>query len=146
MKIILNGDVIAESKAENQEKAIIEAIAKEFSRGLLKELNEQFFEMVDDHIADNVHEEPYCITHSFCDSNVIMLDAFEKVLGVKWNRSPEHEEYFNQAWAMASANNFYHEELKAVCKVCAGTGSVTVPVKSKKGSYRQPIDCPECKG
>lgn len=49
-----------------------------------------------------------CATHDFCDANMAMAEAFEKVLGREFEfGSDEDDALFNGAWHIAKTNKFY---------------------------------------
>lgn len=48
-----------------------------------------------------------CASHDFCDANMAMAEAFEKIFGEFDFSSDIHSALFNGAWNIAKANKFY---------------------------------------
>lgn len=90
---------------------IAQLIAKEFSRILKEEeLGEQeFTRMVNRHLDEHYkHEENICVSHEFCDANMPMAQAFEKITGIEVDpMNEEHCKLWNRAWDYAKNSDFY---------------------------------------
>ena len=102
---------------------LIEGIAREFSKGLLKELGQELVEqIVNDNELLNLKvtrsEEKFCSSHDHCDANMVMLRAFRTVMNrvplflmsendVDQSLRDEEMELFNSAWTTASKNRFW---------------------------------------
>ena len=85
----------------------IEEIALEFSKELLKELgNEDFKKMVK---LSKANTDPMiCVSHDFCDANMPMLEAYERVLDYEPQANNEaHNKIWSDAWTLAVKNDFF---------------------------------------
>jgi hypothetical protein len=93
-------------KRENLEKAVIQAITKEFCLQLRTIMGDRVFrEMVGEHINQDAVSLPFCVSEEYCDATSAMIDALEKVLKTTWN-SHLHQQYFDDAWKLAKETNF----------------------------------------
>lgn len=85
----------------------IPELSAKFNELLQDELGEKFGEMVEGHISGNYANKDICITHEYCDSNVIMLDAYETMVEENPNiPSPEFMDIVNRAWEYSKKHNF----------------------------------------
>lgn len=94
----------------------VEKLAREFSSCLKKHLNTNhpestktlFHEMIEKHIELNAVNESFCVSHGYCDSNMVMIEAFKLILECEPDgMNDTHNSLINQAWTMAKQNNFY---------------------------------------
>lgn len=74
-------------------------IADLFKIKLIEEIGEENF---NEALRLNIEENSIltCHSHDFCDANMIMLDAFENIMGCKFDFSYKHYEVMNGAWAV----------------------------------------------
>ena len=102
---------------EKIELAIEYQLAADFSRGLNEYLTEDKMAEVIARNATEAYQDGACATHDFCDANVFMLEAFQKVLGREYTfynsdiegSDKENENdtcLWNKAWEIARDNNF----------------------------------------
>ena len=57
--------------------------------------------------------DPVCYTHDYCDSNMVMDEAFTNVVGREIDlQSDEDRKLWGPAWTMAKANRFYPERTR----------------------------------
>lgn len=96
-----------------------EQLAIQFSTILKEWLTlEQMQQIVSRNKETQLTNPGVCATHDFCDANMAMNEAFEKVMGREFtfnsDEEPELEEQaendsnlFNEAWSIAKKNNFY---------------------------------------
>ena len=98
-----NGSLfITESPSEILARAFSEQLIKDIGYAKVKEVNAR----------NAVETNPdVCASHDFCDANMTMLRAFERVTG-----KAEHElnfesqaemDLWNSAWSIAKQNNFF---------------------------------------
>lgn len=93
-------------------------LAKEFGNVLKEWLTTDQMESV---IRSNQRDknEPWCSSHDFCDANMAMDEAFQKVMQREYvffnDDKPESEQeniddtdLTNTAWALAKENDFYY--------------------------------------
>lgn len=62
--------------------------------------------------AEDSRLQGVCATHDFCDANMAMLEAWQKVTGVEdelWEMDDAQTERWNEAWGLAKANGFSEE-------------------------------------
>lgn len=91
------------------EKAVStkELLAREFSAVLQNELHEDDMKQI---IIDNILETDasICHTHDYVDANVVMMTAFQNVIGrpLKFNSDYDFE-IINESWELAKSMNFY---------------------------------------
>lgn len=84
------------------------ALAREFGSLIQAAFSvSQFREMVDRNKAEP-EDSGVCHTHDYCDSNMVMLEAFQNV----FKREPDMDsdddlELWNDAWAIAFAADFF---------------------------------------
>lgn len=83
-------------------------LAREFGSIVQGALNvTQFREMVDRNKAEP-DNSPICHSHDFIDSNVLMADAFESILGRECDPDSESDaELWSDAWSIAVAADFF---------------------------------------
>lgn len=92
---------------------------------MLKEISIEFSHLLKKEIGiENVKEverrnktEEYavcCASHDFTDANMVMAEAFERIMGREMKMPGESEELYDfdrriieGAWDLAKANNFY---------------------------------------
>lgn len=90
----------------------IEKLAREFSRLLSEELPEEDLEkLVELTEARNMSgiDTDICHSHDFCDANMVMVEAYENIVGPWLNVLPDSKDMdlINEAWWMAQSNLFY---------------------------------------
>jgi hypothetical protein len=86
-----------------------EKIALEFSKELLKELGkEEFKEMVE--LSRENTDPKICVSHDFCDANMPMLEAYERVTKYEPQANNDaHNKIWSDAWNVAVKNDFFIE-------------------------------------
>ncbi len=90
--------------------ANVEKLAKEFSSILRTFLNKEEMDQI---VATNKEpgNEEFCATHTYCDPNEIMAEAFENVIGREYSYEKDEDvDLWNAAWSMAKKNEFYPNE------------------------------------
>lgn len=87
----------------------IKRLAKEFSRLLKEEIGEDRFS---DLVAENeiLKDEVACVSHEYCDANMVMLEAYESIHKLESHVINDMEE-MSAAWDLAKENDFYKSEL-----------------------------------
>jgi hypothetical protein len=82
-------------------------LSKEFSQILKTELSaEEMTEVV--RINSLPAYSDACASHDFCDANMVMNEAFEKVMQREFDFDSDCDtDLFNGAWSLAKTNNFY---------------------------------------
>jgi hypothetical protein len=85
-----------------------EELARAFSRSLLREINwENLYTVIHRNKTED-YQHGCCATHDFCDPNILMLEAFEKLHNIDFDvQDSTHSDCFNAAWVLARANDFY---------------------------------------
>lgn len=96
---------------EDKKPTKAERLAIQFARELKAVLRKDLFiEMITEHVKQSYINEPYCISHEYCDSNECMMKAFRKVTGkVQSMQNQEHWKLVSKAWEMAKQTNFKTE-------------------------------------
>lgn len=95
----------------------IETLAVEFSKVLHEWLGSDMKEVVRINHTTQYKGKEACASHNYCDSNMAMNEAFEKVMGRKYiffdDDKPETEKQneedtnlCNAAWSLARTNQF----------------------------------------
>lgn len=89
---------------------LIDRIAREFCNLLRSQLNtSEFNEMVWRHVNEGYVSSNACVSHEYCDANMVMAEAFEAVVGeIAKVVNEQHVALWSAAWDAAKANNFYH--------------------------------------
>ena len=112
----------------------VKKIAKEFAKRLYKYNGNKKMAIVNKKNKTSEYElTGSCASHDFCDANVVMLDAFEKVLNRKivWfnDEIPATEKQneidtntMNIAWSMAKDADFYNGKFEDGGKPLSSTG------------------------
>lgn len=87
----------------------VEPLAREFSAVLKDWLEPHEFErMVADTIARPMHLA--CYSHNYCDANMAMVEAWEKVFGQPTDIDSDEEcKIWGEAWGMAIKRGFFHK-------------------------------------
>lgn len=83
----------------------IEALAQAFSEEVRGELSAA--ELADVNTANSSDENGPCATHDYCDANMLMAEAFTRIMGREFDYSDADAEIWNAAWAMAKHERFY---------------------------------------
>jgi hypothetical protein len=85
-------------------------IGKEFSSILLRDLG---IDVMREVIEKNSTEkyEGVCASHDYCDANVVMAEAFNKICGREIELGSEEDCFWwGEAWNYAKANSFFIKE------------------------------------
>ena len=88
-------------------------LARQFSENLSKELDQVAFrKMVK--LSGVTTDEGICVSHDFCDANMVMDEAFTSVMDYDAEFSSDHDmRLWHSAWKLAIDNGFYaHETIK----------------------------------
>ncbi len=93
---------------ENSNTTQTEQVSKKFSEVLREWLTPaEMDEVIIRNEEPRYKEGELCATHDFCDANMAMFEAIEKVTGTEPDtQSDEFTKLFNEAWVMAKANKF----------------------------------------
>lgn len=90
----------------------VENIAEEFAKQLKAEVGNANMR----HIVAKNYQVDYrgcCASHDYCDSNMVMADAFEEITGREPDDNsethPEDWSMFNEAWEIAKIQDFYFD-------------------------------------
>jgi hypothetical protein len=102
--------------ATNEERChyyIAMILAFRFSQ-LLKEITTLpgFRLMVKSHEINDAVNSAYCVSHNYCDANIVMLDAFNECAEKEFDINSESDnKLWNMAWRIAKEHNFFKDKL-----------------------------------
>ncbi|MDQ6960647.1 MAG: hypothetical protein Q9M27_06400 [Mariprofundaceae bacterium] len=86
----------------------VEQISKAFSDLLTEEIGLMNMDSVIIENSEPDADPATCASHSYCDSNMVMLAAYESIMGTVADFQEDAVvDYWNAAWSMAKKNDFY---------------------------------------
>lgn len=91
---------------EENTETLTERLAKEFSAVITEWLDPKDLKRVNELNASTEYQD-FCATHNYCDANMAMDKAWNKILRRPFSVSSDSDTYMlNTAWAMAKLNKF----------------------------------------
>lgn len=69
------------------------AVAREFARGLRDEIGATDYDSVVRAVRSQGEDEGWCPSHDYCDANVVMMAAIERVTGLDYSAFADLEGY-----------------------------------------------------
>ena len=111
-KVMPIGDTTPLPTSQDAFQASVDHVARHFASVLSGWLTPgEMKEVVERNLSEE--NEGVCHSHDFCDANMAMLEALQKlnVVPAEFSEfSDEVTELFNNAWSTAKANDFYINE------------------------------------